>query len=421
MFVKRSIRFILHKRKLVEATAFAIRMRVTIKGQKPLDFPLDKKIFEEHWDAKRECATSKAKDASEINSLIEEYKARINEVFARYELIEKKIPTPQDVKELFNHFVGKASIFDVHAITIEDAFTEYIAVVGEKNSWTDSSYKKNATIKKHFVSAVGNITFGQITTEKLQLFINYLLGTGLRNTTALKDYQFVRWFLRWARNKGYYHGNADNEFKPKLKGTDGNQKEILYLSLDELKQLRKFEVPKDLTHLQHVKDVFLFCCYTSLRYSDAKALKRSDVYNNNIHVVTQKTTDALVIELNTHAREILKRYEDNSSINKPALPVISNQKYNKYLKELGKLAGLNSPTRVVYYKGNERFDEYYPKYELLTTHCARRTFVVTALQLGIPVEVIIRWTGHSDYEAMKPYVAIVDELKRKEMNKFDLI
>ena len=59
------------------------------------------------------------------------------------------------------------------------------------------------------------------------------------------------------------------------------------------------------------------------------------------------------------------------------------------------------------------------KWELITTHCGRRTFIVNALFLGIPAEVVMKWTGHADYKAMKPYVAIVDQLKAKEMNKFN--
>lgn len=65
------------------------------------------------------------------------------------------------------------------------------------------------------------------------------------------------------------------------------------------------------------------------------------------------------------------------------------------------------------------YEEVYPKWALLTTHCGRRTFVVTALRLGIPVEVIMRWTGHSSFEAMKPYAKIVDEVKEKSMSRFD--
>ena len=103
-----------------------------------------------------------------------------------------------------------------------------------------------------------------------------------------------------------------------------------------------------------------------------------------------------------------------------ALPVISNQKMNDYLKDIGKAMKFDTPIREVYFKGNKRYEEVKPKYELLTTHCGRRTFVVNALTLGIPSEVIMRWTGHSDYESMKPYMKIVDKLKKSEMSKFNM-
>ena len=66
-----------------------------------------------------------------------------------------------------------------------------------------------------------------------------------------------------------------------------------------------------------------------------------------------------------------------------ALPVITNQKKNEYLKELAELAGINEPIRQTYYKGNERIDEVTPKYALLGTHAGRRTFICNALALGI--------------------------------------
>jgi integrase len=97
-----------------------------------------------------------------------------------------------------------------------------------------------------------------------------------------------------------------------------------------------------------------------------------------------------------------------------------NKIMNKYLKEICKIAGFNEPQRIVYFIGNERHEEVYPKYELLTTHCGRRTFIVNSLFLGIPAEVVMKWTGHKDYESMKPYIKIVDELKIEHMKKFDL-
>ena len=90
-----------------------------------------------------------------------------------------------------------------------------------------------------------------------------------------------------------------------------------------------------------------------------------------------------------------------------------------YLKELGELAEINEPVRETYYKGNERIDEVTPKYALLSTHAGRRTFICNALALGIPAQVVMKWTGHSDYKAMKPYIDIADDIKANAMNKFN--
>ena len=89
------------------------------------------------------------------------------------------------------------------------------------------------------------------------------------------------------------------------------------------------------------------------------------------------------------------------------------------LKELGELAEINEPIRETYNKGNERIDEVTPKYALLSTHAGRRTFICNALALGIPAQVVMKWTGHSDYKAMKPYIDIADDIKANAMNKFN--
>jgi integrase len=183
--------------------------------------------------------------------------------------------------------------------------------------------------------------------------------------------------------------------------------------------LQDFQFTPNQGYLERVRDVFLFLCFTGLRYSDVAKLTRQDVKAGFIQIVTQKTADGIRIELNRHAQAILDRYKDIKFDRDKALPVISNPKMNEYLKELGQICELNEHQRIVYFKGNTRHEEVYPKWQLLTTHCGRRSFVVNALRLGIPSEVIIRWTGHSDFKAMKPYVKIVDELKEREMSKFD--
>ena len=110
-----------------------------------------------------------------------------------------------------------------------------------------------------------------------------------------------------------------------------------------------------------------------------------------------KTTPKKVIfltwdELNDHSKAILEKYKDVHFENHMALPVISNQKMNDYLKELGELAETNEPVRETYYKGNDRIDEVTPKYALLSTHAGRKTFICNALALGIPAPVVMKWT-----------------------------
>ena len=96
-----------------------------------------------------------------------------------------------------------------------------------------------------------------------------------------------------------------------------------------------------------------------------------------------------------------------------------NEKMNDYLKELAELEKINEPIHQTCYRGNERIDEVTPKYALLGTHAGRSTFICNALALGIPPQVVMKWTGHSDYKAMKPYIDIADDIKANAMNKFN--
>ncbi len=76
---------------------------------------------------------------------------------------------------------------------------------------------------------------------------------------------------------------------------------------------------------------------------------------------------------------------------------------NRSIKDLCQLAGINELIRITTYKGNVRKDEVHPKWELVGTHTGR----------------VMKWTGHSDYKAMKPYIDIVDSAKDEAMAKFD--
>ena len=167
------------------------------------------------------------------------------------------------------------------------------------------------------------------------------------------------------------------------------------------------------------KDVFLFCCFSGLRYSDVYNLKRSDIKPDHIEVTTVKTADSLIIELNNHSKAILEKYKSVHFEDHKALPVISNQKDERLFERTGELAEINDPVRETYYKGNERIDTNHTQIRPAGTHAGRRTFICNALALGIPAQVVMKWTGHSDYKAMKPYIDVADDIKANAMNKFN--
>ena len=83
--------------------------------------------------------------------------------------------------------------------------------------------------------------------------------------------------------------------------------------------------------LEKTRDPFCFCAFTSLRYSDMAKVKRNDIIGDCLYVTTQKTNDRLPIDLNSFAKAILKKYENELFPKGLALPVIANQNMNYYL------------------------------------------------------------------------------------------
>lgn len=148
-------------------------------------------------------------------------------------------------------------------------------------------------------------------------------------------------------------------------------------------------------------------------------LKSTDIKGDMMYIATVKTHDRLPINLNKFAKEILKKYEHCNVPDNLALPVLANQLMNRYLKNLCELAGFNKPITWTCYRAGNRVEETFPKYEMIGTHAGRRTFICFALSSGIPPQVVMKWTGHSDYQAMKPYIAIAEKTKADATKLFD--
>ena len=430
MNIKRNIIFALERRKkdgvpIVENVP--IRMRVNFASQR-IEFTTGYRIDVAKWDGDKQrvkngCTNKLKQSASEINAALLGYYTELQEIFKRFEVAEI-MPSPAEVKEAFNNRHGqneKTELASADTSNVPsnffEAFDDFVRVCGRQNDWTHSTFEKFAAVKNHLKNFRSELSFDFFDEEGLTEYVQYLREVReMRNSTIGKQLSFLKWFLRWSFKQGMHSNNAYDTFKPKFKDA---QKKIIFLTWEELNRLREFKIPPTKQALERVRDVFLFQCFTGLRYSDVFNLRKSDIKGDHIEVTTVKTSDSLSIELNDHSRAILEKYKDVEFENDKALPVITNQKMNDYLKELAELAEINEPVRQTYYKGNERIDEVTPKYALLGTHAGRRTFICNALALGIPPQVVMKWTGHSDYKAMKPYIDIADDIKANAMNKFN--
>ena len=431
---------------------YQIRLRVTFNSQR-LDLGTNCQLNNlEAWDAGNELVKTgykgpKGETAKTINDELRKCKDTIDMVFQYYE-VNDKIPTPSEVQKAFKERMSgilpkrpepekKKREQKPKEPDLLVVFDEFTRKCGEKNAWTIATFKKMSALRADLQNFGPKVKLSELNEDTLTRFVGYLrdekkvypakqkksatedkeekaVQVGLNNTTIKKKIENLTWFLRWARDVGYPVNPAFKTFKPTLKQT---QNPIIYLTKDELQRVRDLDLAG--SKLDPVRDIFLFCCFSSLRHSDADNLRRSDIKGDHMDVTTIKTGDSVSIELNDITKAILEKYKDVPLKDNKALPSYTNQAMNRSLKELCQLAEINDPIRITTYKGNVRHDDVCPKWELVGTHTGRRTFIVNALSLGIPPNVVMKWTGHSDYKAMKPYIDIVDSIKAESMTKFN--
>lgn len=370
--------------------------------------------------------------------------SKLGKIASYFEAIEGAPTRPEnvDIKALFVSQFGRptngsSSTEKVQILTFWDYFTMFCRERGRQNDWTKATYQKFDALKNHLQEFDHRTTFDTFSESGLLKFVDFCRNDlDMKNSTIGKQLGYLKWFLNWATAKGFNTRTDYQSFSPKLKQAE---KKVVFLEWSELMKVYSYQVPeegatvklinaageeyeKTVEHagtLEKVRDVFCFCAFTSLRYSDAFNLKKSDVRDGYISVTSIKTQDLLNIELTDRAKAILEKYADVEILGNKALPVLSNQRMNEYLKDLMELCEINTPVTQTYFKGQERIEVTRPKYECIGTHTARRTFICNALTLGIPPQVVMKWTGHNDYKAMKPYIDIADSVKAKEMDKFN--
>ena len=366
-----------------------------------------KKIVAAHWNNTNQKVNSKNKNANSINAILQKEKSEIqkqldNLIFAN-KIISKEAILPFLSFGKMKKSSAEAAIFNTYDFYINSI----------KNHLSKSTIKNHSILKrdlKIFCEKYKySLTFESCNSIFYNQYVQYLVHDRKnQNSNIDKLTTQLKTFLNWASENGYNNNLQDKKFK----APGGGTKEIFSLSKEDLKLIENFEAPAAFVK---IKDIFLFECYTGLRYSDIQKLRPENVKDNKIELVTVKTKQNLFIPLHTKAQNILVANGGQDY----SFPQISNQNMNKQLKKFAQLAKLDEEIIYHEYKGNQRIEKKKKKFQLISTHTGRHTFITISLLLGIDPETVKKITGHTTFKSFEKYIHYNDKTLIEQIQKWN--
>lgn len=247
----------------------------------------------------------------------------------------------------------------------------------------------------------------------LQKYLDMYDRRGYNSNTIRSKYRLIHWFLKWA----YQNGFCDDDFtrfKFELKVVSTQERFVVFLTMDEIMAIKNHETdPNSIL----CKDIFLFQCFTGLRYSDVIKLKNTDINLDMITIMTQKTGVLLHNKLNAMALEIVEKY--HNKFGETLFPYVSDGTINIHIREICRQLGMNQIITRYEYRNHEREEITGPKWQFISTHVGRKSFVVNSLDMGLTATQVIGYTGHSSIQAMQPYISISQKKKDAAMDVWD--
>ena len=394
-------------------------------GSKRFRYYSGYRIAQTKWDGdahrvKRNSMNKDGESASDINRHLDRIKVAIDNVFTQFALKQEEI-TPialnEELKNMFKESVtARQTVEEVYQAFIDQRKKE-LKENAETATLTRGSLKKHITMLNHVKGFQKGLYFEDITDEWLSKFELYMIRKNLSNNYVSKSITDLKSFLNWAYRKGHNHNLLFREYKTRFKDETKSDDTInLYaLTDEEIAAIRDF--PTNRKAIDRTRDMFIFACYTGMRFSELITLRWSNIIGDIIDIVAPKTNKRQRFALPQEAQRVLKKYPRRPDQEDPTVfPTISNQKYNHNLKEVGRLGGLTKDWITERQVGRKKTRETKPKYELLTSHVARRTFVTMCLRRGMTDADIRSVTGHSATKVMLKYAKLDDDAKRKKMD-----
>ena len=235
---------------------------------------------------------------------------------------------------------------------------------------------------------------------------------GLLNDTIHKYISTLKVFLKWCNDNDYLvHPDVFKTQKTNFKKKAYN--EIIALSESEIQKLMNHDL-SDRPSLERVRDLFCLLCYTGQRFEDLINFDPKDIKNNAWDFISVKVKKRVIVPFEGYiapAKDILERI--GYSVTK-----ISNQKFNEYIKTVGKLAGMDEIIKITRYSGKQKLVIEKRKYDFLSSHVGRRSMVTNLLSRNVPITLVQKLTAHSDIRTLMKYESANTDSLIDALNKF---
>lgn len=265
------------------------------------------------------------------------------------------------------------------------------------------------------------LEFGDINDNFANKFKYFLFAQNLQPSTVKKYFKDIKTVMNNAFERGE-NNNSTHKRKSFLVKND-IPKSSIYLTIKELNRIQNIDL-FDNQSLAVARDWFLIGCFTGLRVSDylrlsLKNVRLIETTNGEkikvIDILTQKTKKQVVIPMNTSLKKILQ--QNNNDFPTP----FREQTINEYLKKLGEMAQINENVTVTTLKNGKLVETTVKKYEKLTTHVGRRTFITNLRLNGAPDSQINSATGHKSKEMINTYDRVSLEQNAEQLTQYEFL
>ncbi|CAM1353606.1 tyrosine-type recombinase/integrase [Tenacibaculum ascidiaceicola] len=296
-----------------------------------------------------------------------------------------------------------------------EAYDEFMSFKQKNQEWSKATIKRYNNIKallEDFEKTKKyKITFDTINQKFYTEFTDFcMVNRGHINNTFTRNVGLVKTFLFWALKNGHTYKADFISFKKKPKVIT-NQ---IALRKEDLEILLKSEMPSK--KLERVKDVFIFSCVTGMRFGELKFVSKNIIDGKTLLLKEEKGSGkkSREIPLSSIALHVLDKYDYT-------LPIIANQKYNDYIKDVFEEAGYTHNVMKTSTRGKEVIREEMPFYKRISSHTARRTFITMMKRNGKSDKLIAEISGHNDMKTLNQYYQVSNEDVKDAVNEtFDI-